>query len=408
MAATTAVVVGSSISGVRTAQALRTEGFAGRLVLVGEESELPYDKPPLSKRFLSAGNGGTDNRLLSPEKAGELGIELLLGVSATGLDIATKTLQLADGSTVDWDIVVLATSASARPSPWPARSGVHVLRTLADARALRSDLSRHHPLVIVGGGFIGAEVAAAAQSLGCEVTLVDPLPTPIGRIVGEELGAVFNELHHRHGVATEFGVGVDSISGRTGALSVTLTDGRVLRAGTVVVGIGAVPNDGWLSASALEVADGVLCDEYCRAVNTTNVYVVGDLARHFCRSTGHYIRAEHWTNAVDSAATAAHNIAHPDRLRSHTAVDYIWSDQYDWKIQIVGRPALAAAHELTGTFAGESARGAALYYDEAGRFRGAVTVNWPRALMLCRQVLAAEGSLADARDRLGQLAAGRR
>ena len=132
---------------------------------------------------------------------------------------------------------------------------------------------------------------------------------------------------------------------------------------------------------------------------------MGDLARDFCRRTGHYIRVEHWTNAVDSAAAAAHNIAHPCRLRTHTAVEYIWSDQYDWKIQIVGHPSLATAQELVGTFTGEYARGAALYYDEAGRFHGAVTVNWPRALMTCRQTLADEGGLADARDRLGRITA---
>lgn len=402
----TTVVVGSSIAGVRAAQALRAEGFSGRLVLVGEESELPYDKPPLSKHFLHDADGRADNCLLTAEKASDLRIELRLGVPATGLDVAAKRLHLADGATIDWDSVVLATGASARPSPWPVRSGVHLLRTLADARALRWDLSRDRAVLIVGGGFIGAEVAAAARALGREVTVIDPLPAPIGRVVGPELGAAFNDLHQRHGVTTVFGVGVKSIAGQAGDLGVTLADDRVLRAGTVVVGIGALPNDGWLADSALEVADGVLCDEYCRAVNTEDVYVVGDVARQFRRSTGEYVRVEHWTNAVDSAATAAHNIAHPGRLRAHTAVDYVWSDQYDWRIQIVGHPARATAHELVGTFTGDSARGAALYYDEPGRLLAAVTVNWPRALATCRKTVADEGSLAEARERLAAANAG--
>ena len=184
----TVVVVGSSVGGVRTAQALRSEGFTGRVVLVGEESQLPYDKPPLSKQFLAGVWDADRVTLLDALTAQQAGIELRLGSAAERLDVAGKQLHLADGTWLDYDAVVIATGAAARPSPWATRSGVHVLRTLADSSSLQQDLRCTGPLVVVGGGFIGAEVAATARALGREVTVVDPLPAPIGRIVGRELG----------------------------------------------------------------------------------------------------------------------------------------------------------------------------------------------------------------------------
>jgi phthalate 3,4-dioxygenase ferredoxin reductase subunit len=392
----TVVVVGSSVAGVRTVQTLRSAGFAGRVVLVGEESELPYDKPPLSKQFLAGAWDTAKIRLLTAEQATELDVELRLGAAADRLDVAGKQLHLADGSVLDWDVVVLATGAAARPSPWPVGSGVHVVRTLADARALRADLADEGPVVVVGGGFIGAEVAATAHALGRDVTVVDPLPSPIGRVVGDAVGAHFTALHRRHGVGTRFGTGVESVSGRAGDLTVTLTDGTSLPAATVVVGIGTTPNDGWLATSGLLVENGVTCDEHCRAVDSPDVYVVGDLARWYHPGHEEHLRVEHWTNAVDSAGVAAHNIAHPDDLRAHAPVEYVWSDQYDWRIQIVGRPARATRHELVGTLDGDTARGAVLYTDDEGSLRGAVTVNWPKALVTCRRLVLAGAGFADA------------
>ncbi len=403
----TAVVVGSSVAGVRTVQALRSEGFTGRVVLVGAEPELPYDKPPLSKQFL-AGDWDTDRiRLLTADRAAELDVELRLGSPAERLDVAGRQVHLADGSVLDFDAVVLATGASARPSPWPVGSGVHVVRSLADAQALRADLDDEGPVVVVGGGFIGAEVAATARALGRAVTVVDPLPSPIGRVVGDELGQHFTALHHRHGVTTRFGTGVESVTGSAGELAVVLTDGTTLPAATVVVGIGATPNDGWLATSGLLVENGVTCDEHCRAVDSPDVHVVGDLARWYHPGHGEHLRVEHWTNAVDSAVVAAHNIAHPDDLRTHAPVEYVWSDQYDWRIQIVGRPARAVRHELVGSLTGDAARAAAVYTDDGGRLLGAVTVNWPKALVLCRRLLGAGATAADTLAQLRALPAAR-
>jgi phthalate 3,4-dioxygenase ferredoxin reductase subunit len=392
----TVVVVGSSVGGVRTAQALRSEGFDGRVVLVGEEARSPYDKPPLSKQFLAGSWGAERVALLTDAAAEKAGIELRLGVAAERLDVAGRQVVLADGQRLDYDAVVIATGAAARPSPWAARSGVHVLRTMDDAESLQIDLRRDGHVVVVGGGFIGAEVAATARSLGREVTVVDPLPTPIGRVVGAEVGAHFAELHRRHGVATRFGTGVESIEGGAGNLRVVLTDGTELSAATVVVGIGATPNDGWLADSGLLVENGVLCDEFCRAVDAPAVHAVGDVARWFHPDHGEHVRVEHWTNAVDQAVCVAHNIAHPDDLHAYRPVEYVWSDQYDWRIQIVGLPHRGTGHHLVGDPSAGRPRFAALYRGADGQLGAAVTVNWPKALVTCRRLVAAGATFVDA------------
>jgi phthalate 3,4-dioxygenase ferredoxin reductase subunit len=398
------VVVGSSIGGVRTAQALRSEGFDGRVVLVGEESQLPYDKPPLSKQFLTGQWDADRVLLLTPEKAAKDEIELRLGSPAIRLDVASRTVLLADGTSLEYDSAVIATGASARPSPWRPESGVHVVRTLEDSQRLHARLMDGGPVVVVGGGFIGAEVAGSARGLGHEVTVIDPLPTPIGRVVGPEIGRLFTELHHRHGVATRFGVGVEAIEGTAGNLRVRLTDGSQLQAATVVVGIGAVPNDGWLADSGLPLDNGVLCDQYSRALDAPDIFAVGDVARWFHPGHREYVRVEHWTNAVEQGVCAAHNIAHPDDLRAYHPVEYVWSDQYDWKAQIVGRPNHGTRHEIVGTLSGENPRAAVLYTDETGRLWGAVTVNWPKALVQCRRLVTDGATFDDALTRVSALA----
>ncbi len=298
---------------------------------------------------------------------------------------------------------MVATGAAARPSPWPVRSGVHVVRGLGDGAALRAELARGGPVVVIGGGFIGAEAAATARGLGHEVTVVDPAPVPMARVLGPEIGAHFVGLHHRHGVATRFGTGVASFTGTAGDLRVHLTDGTVLRAATVVVGIGAVLNDGWLASSGLRLEDGVVCDEFCRATGVRDVFAAGDIARWHHLGHGESVRVEHWTNAVEQAAAVTHNIAHPDRMRPFGPVEYVWSDQYDWKVQIVGRPARADRHTVVGDLAG-AGRAAVLYGDAGGALTAAVTVNWARALVACRRQVAAKTPYRAAVEQLTDLA----
>jgi 3-phenylpropionate/trans-cinnamate dioxygenase ferredoxin reductase component len=404
MAGQTVVIVGSSVAGVRTARALRTQEFDGRIVLIGKEAELPYDKPPLSKQFLSGAWDEDRLRLLTADDAQAAGIELLLGSAAEHLDVADRTVILADGTRVPYDILVVATGADARPSPWPVESGVHVVRTLDDSRELaRALTSSSGPVVVVGGGFIGAEVAATAHAAGRDVTIVDPLHAPISRVVGQELGAEFTTLHHRHGVQTRFGEGVEAITGTAGNLHVTLTTGEVLPAATVVVGIGARPNDTWLSSSGLLIEDGVVCDEYCRAVDHGDIFAVGDVARWHHPRHREDVRVEHWTNASEQATCVAHNIAHPDDLQSYAPTEFVWSDQYDWKIQIAGRPGRAELVRIIGDLNGEKPRAAAIYSDDSGLLRGAVTVNWPKAILICRRLIGAETTAAEALREIEQL-----
>ncbi|MGH3317025.1 MAG: NAD(P)/FAD-dependent oxidoreductase, partial [Nocardioidaceae bacterium] len=367
------VIVGASIGGVCTAQALRRGGYSGEVVLVDTDAEPPYDRPPLSKAMLLDGTEPTPT-LLTHDQAAASEIRLELGVAAQSLDIAAGAVDLADGRRLAFDDVVLATGSVARPSPWGRHQGLHVLRTLADARALRADLRRGGRLVVVGAGFIGAEVASAATALGLSVSVVDPLPVPMGRVVGDEVGRVFERLHQRHGVSTYFGSGVEEVWRECGGLSLTLTDGTRLDADTVVVGIGATPNQGWLESSGLRLDDGVVCDEFCRAVGQPRVHVVGDLARWRHQRHAEWVRVEHWTNAVEQASCVAHNIDHPEALRACVPVEYVWSDQHDWKIQLAGRPWRGARWEMLGD-PDVDQRFAVLWADEAGVLCGAMSVN---------------------------------
>jgi phthalate 3,4-dioxygenase ferredoxin reductase subunit len=401
----TVVIVGASVAGVGTAQSLRAKGHHGHIVVVGAEPGLPYDKPPLSKQFLAGTWSDAKIVLLTREAAQAQDIELRLGVAAQHLDIAGRSLLLADGARLDYDAVVIATGAEARPSPWHPASGLHILRTLEHSRELRAGLAADGPVVIVGGGFIGSEVAATARAAGREVTIVDPLPVPMGRLLGAEVGALFERLHQRHGVRTRFGAGVQDIAGQPGNLRVTLTDGEVLQAATVVVGIGAIPSDAWLASSGLLIEDGVVCDQFCRAVDAAEVYAAGDVARWYHPRYGEHLRVEHWTNAIDQGACVAHNITHPDDLRDFSPTEYIWSDQYDWRIQLVGRPHRGTRFRMIGDPAASRARFAALYSDGTGRLVGAVTVNWPRALVACRRLAQVDTVFSTACGQLDALAA---
>ena len=395
------VIVGSSVAGVRAARALRTEGYQGRVTLVGEEPELPYDRPPLSKQVLTGAWSAERAGLLTAQAAADAGIELRLGAPARALDPQARLVQLGDGESLPYDDLVIATGASARPSPWQPPSGVYQLRTLADCLALRKRFAGGGTVVMIGAGFIGAEAAAAARSAGCEVTLVDPVPVPMARAAGPVIGALLADVHRRHGVRTRLGVGVQAVSGRAGDLTVALTDGSELRAETVTVGIGAIPNDQWLHHSGLLIDDGVVCDEYLAAVGTEHVFAVGDVARWPHPEPEALVRAEHWTNAADQARCVARNIARPGAREPFQPSDYVWSDQYDWKVQLAGHRARAVADWTIGTPEAERPQVTVLYADATGRLCAAVCLNWPKAFVQCRRLLDERAPAVQARDLLG-------
>ena len=397
------VIVGASLAGTRTAQNLRTLGHTGPITLIGAESELPYDRPPLSKDLLRSdwsSEAVESFRLLTPAELDELDLDLRLGMAATGLDTDTRRVSLADGTTVAYDVLVIATGAAARPSPWKPPSGVLQLRTLADSRAIATSLTAGERVVVVGGGFIGTEIAAAAIGFGCEVTVVDPVPEPMTRIVGSEIASSLVDLHRENGAQTRFGVGVVDIRGEAGDLTVVLDDGTELAASVAVVGIGSFAATDWLTGAGLSLENGVVTDDRLRAVGVEDVYAIGDVARWPHAGRG-LIRAEHWTNASDQARFVAAAIAQGSSA-PFASTDYVWSDQYDWKIHTVGFRDPAGSSFVVGDLAADG-RVAVVHADAGGEACGAVTVNWVRALNQIRRLLMSEGSAESIADQLAQL-----
>jgi 3-phenylpropionate/trans-cinnamate dioxygenase ferredoxin reductase component len=328
------VVVGASAAGLSAAEALRREGFAGKLTMVGAEEHLPYDRPPLSKQVL-AGTWEPDRIILRGDDAlSTLDAEWLLGSPATGLDQEAREVRLADGRTLGYDGLVIATGVTPRQLPFGHDLlGVHTLRTRDDALGLRADLVAGKNLVIVGAGFLGAETAAVARELGLTVTLVDPLPAPMIRQFGAEVGGLLADLHTEHGVQVATNVGVAGLSGVGGRVSgVALTDGRTLPADVVLVAIGAVPNTGWLADSGLSLGNGVDCDERCEAA--PGIVAAGDVASWVHPDLGSRIRVEHRMNATEQGMAAASTLL--GNGKPFAPIPYFWTDQYDVKIQAYG------------------------------------------------------------------------
>lgn len=376
----TVTVVGASLAGLYAARELRAQGFDGRLVIVGEEPHRPYDRPPLSKDFL-IGKAGEDQLALSDvDETLELGAEWMFGVRARGLDARGRTVLLEDGRTVSTDGVVIATGASARRLPGPTLAGVHTLRTLDDARSLRAELLRGpRRVVVIGGGFIGAETASSCAALGHAVTVVEAAPLPLLPQLGPEMAAVCAGFHARGGVELVTGVGVAALHGDLAVHGVELADGRVLPADVVVVGIGAVPNTGWLAGSTLALRDGVLCDDG-GVTALPQVVAVGDVAR-----VGG-ARAEHWTSATAQPRVAVRNLLAGRTVETVRPLPYFWSDQYGSRIQFAGR---RRDGDLVRVIEGAVEDGSFLaLYEREGETTAALAVNRPRPFTRVRRELA--------------------
>ncbi len=328
-------VIGASLAGLSAARALRSQGFDGRLTIVGGEERRPYDRPPLSKQFL-AGDISEDALALEADDD-DLNAEWLLGVHATRLDAADGTVQLDNGTTIHADGVVIATGARARTWPGSADlAGVHVLRTLDDAVALRADLRPGARLVVIGAGFIGAEVASTAAKMGLDVTVVEAALAPLAGPLGVQLGAAVARLHTEHGTRLLCAAPVAGLLGTDRVTGIELADGRRLAADVVVVGIGAIPNVEWLANSSIELANGVVCDAG-GATSAPNVVAVGDCAAWHEPSVGWPHRVEHWTGALERPAVAvATLLAGGQHIGGPAKPPYFWSDQYGRRIQFAG------------------------------------------------------------------------
>lgn len=376
------VVVGGSLAGLRTCEALRAAGFAGSITLIGDEPHRPYDRPPLSKKLLAGDWEPERIALRAPDKLDELGLELRLGVPAEALDSTTRTVTLADGATVTGDAVVVATGARPRRLPGQGE-GVHVLRTLDDAMSLRAAVTDGSHLVVIGAGFIGLEVAATARARGARVTVLEGLPAPLVRGLGPELGVAVARPLVEAGVDLRCAVRVESVD----ADGVTLADGERLDADAVLVGIGVEPATDWLAGSGLTIDDGVVADETLRAA--PGVYVAGDLARWTHTGTGEQLRIEHWTNAADQGAAAARNLlaaAAGETGTPFAPVPFVWSDQGRQRVQVLGRP--AGDDDETVVAVGDAAGHAFVaLVRRDDRLRGVVGFNAPKPTMAYQQLL---------------------
>jgi 3-phenylpropionate/trans-cinnamate dioxygenase ferredoxin reductase component len=391
-------IVGASLAGYRAAQTLRREGFDGTITMVGAEEQRPYDRPPLSKRFLS---GETEAADLSLERGGgDLGIDWRLGTTATAFDADTLVVSLDGGETVPADGVVIACGARPRALPGDVPQGVHLLRTLGDSKALGDALAAGPiRLVVVGAGFIGAEVAATARGMGVEVTVVEALDLPLARVLPPELGRVCADLHRDNGVDLRLGVGVDGLDARDGSVTgVRLADGDTVEADLVLVGIGVVPNTEWLEESGLTIDNGVVCDDTTLAA--PGVVAAGDVARWRNPRFDETMRVEHWDNAVAMGQHAARRLLAGDGPgEPFDPVPYFWSDQYDRKLQLTGRVAADDTVEVVEGSLDE--RRFVALIGRGDRLVGAFAINRPPAIPRWSQRIADGISWDEARQLAG-------
>ena len=409
-------IVGASLAGLRAAESLRREGFDGTVTVVGDETDAPYDRPPLSKQVLAGEWEPERIALYDDEALADLQLTWRLGARAVGFEAASRTVTLADGERLVADGVVIATGARTRTLPGSEDlAGVYTLRTLADSLAIRSEFdATPGRVVVVGAGFIGAEVAATARGRGLDVTMVEMAETPLERVLGAEMGRVCAEVHADHGVDLRLGVGVDELVGtpdrggrwptrgrRAGAApstgsrrvrQVALTDGTRLDADVVIVGVGVIPNTEWLEGSGLEIDNGVVCDETCLA--GPGVVAAGDVARWPNRLFGQSMRVEHWDNAIAQGMAAAHRLLAGEAAEPFAPVPWFWSDQYDRKIQLAGRS--GPDDEVVVVTGSPEERRFAAIYGRAGRIVAVLGFNRPRHVMQYRRLIAKGASWDEA------------
>ncbi|HUF98123.1 MAG TPA: FAD-dependent oxidoreductase [Ilumatobacter sp.] len=387
------VIVGASLAGLRAAESLRQAGHAGTITMIGAESHLPYDRPPLSKRLL-AGDWDVERiQLRKPEGIDELNLDWRLGVSAIRLDLNAREIALSDGTSVAFDGAILATGSQPRRLPGQLdHPHVFELRTLDDSLALRERLANGgQRMVVVGAGFIGLEAAATAKQLGNDVLVVEGAPAPLIRALGAEQGTAVAAIHGDHGVEIRTGVTVDGLA--EGGLVI---NGEFEPADVVLVGIGVIPATDWLDDSGLELRDGVVCAADLN-VGAPLVYAAGDMVRWYNALFDEEMRIEHWTNAAEQGAIAAQNLlaeAAGEPTERYAPVPFFWSEQYDKRIQFLGR---ASADDDVHVIAGsvEDRKYAALFGRD-GKLRGVLGVNMPKHVMPYRARLLEGISLQDA------------
>ena len=381
------VILGASLTGGTAAATLRDEGFDGRLVLVGAEDELPYERPPLSKGYLR-GETPREKLLVRPEAFWqEHEVELLLGMAAARIDPSAREVELADGSRLGYDKLLVATGGRNRRPPIPGieRDGVLDLRTVGDSERIQAAARNGGRAVVVGMGFIGSEVASTLRELGLEVQAVEPFRVPLERALGPEVGQVLRDLHAEHGVEAFYGEGVESFQGTERLERVVTSSGRRLECDVAVVGVGIEPAVDVVAGSGVEVDNGIVVDEFCRT-SVEGIFAAGDVANHLHPLFGRRIRVEHWRNAIEQGAAAARSML--GKGEPYAEVHWFWSDQYDANVQYAGHHTEWDELVVRGSL---EERAFVAFYVAGGLVDAAVAVNSGRDLRRAQALIRATG-----------------
>jgi 3-phenylpropionate/trans-cinnamate dioxygenase ferredoxin reductase subunit len=377
------VIVGASHAAVQAVDTLRREGHAGPIVLVGDEPHLPYNRPPLSKKYLMGELARERLPLRGPQYYGQHGVDLRLGTRVTAIDRTTRRLRLGDGSELGYEKLLLCLGSSPRrlEAPGHTLSGIHCLRTVADVDAIRADLGQARRAVVIGAGYIGLEAAASARHLGLEVTVLEMAARPMARIASPELSEYYLRRHEREGVRIHCGVTVSAFLGEGRVRAVASSAGE-FPADIVIVGIGILPDVTLAAAAGLHCDNGVWVDEHCRT-SDENVFAAGDCTNHPSVRYGRRVRLESVDNAVEQGRTAAANMC--GRAARHEHVPWFWSDQYDLKLQIAG---LSDGYDQLVRRGAPDADSFALYYLRSGELIAVDAVSSPRDFMTGRRWIA--------------------
>ena len=401
------VIIGAGIAGNAAAETLRKHGFDGAVHLVGAEPYRPYDRPPLSKEFLS-GAKEQEKLFFKPEDFyTEQSIELHLGTEATALDPTSNTVTLSNGETLRYDKLLLATGSRVKTLPIPGSNlqGVHYLRTINDSQAIAQSMNGASRVVIVGAGFIGSEVAAVCKTAGLEVTVLEIQPQPMAHILGEEMGAIYANLHTGRGIDLRLREGISEIRGNSRAEQVITDQGNVIDCDFVVIGIGIAPDTALAESAGLDVDRGILVDESCQTSHP-DIYAAGDVANWYHPGLGHRLRVEHWDNALNQGSAAAKSMLGAPEPYSPTL--YFWSDQYDLNIQYLGHATQWDEIAVRGNPSDEKFTA---FYLKDGSVHGALVVNnfrdiRPTRTLIGQKTPVTAASLSDESTNLKQLARG--
>jgi 3-phenylpropionate/trans-cinnamate dioxygenase ferredoxin reductase component len=394
-AGSTVVIVGGGVGGLRTAEALRRHGFTGRITLLGAETHPPYDRPVLSKEMLTGLMTKPPVLTLRPDVSGE-SIETRLGVTAVRLHPSRRVVELSGGGQVRYDRLVIATGAHSRHLPGLPET-LHRVREHSDALRLRGALASGGEVVIIGGGFIGCEVASGCRALGLPVTIVEAQREPLAAAIGMTVASRITSLHERHGVRILRETLVKHVTGEPGNWRVEVGSGETLAASIVVEAVGAAPADGWLRDAGIALTDGVVCDQFGRT-SAAGVYAVGDVASWLDPRTGRHHRQEHWTAAVEQADVVARNmLAAPGAELPYASPRYVWSDQHGVRIQALG---VLTPHATVELFQDDDDRLFAVY-TASSRVTGVVAVNHARVLTRMRPLVERSADMDDVRATLG-------